>query len=68
MIIKDMGDRYEVLLNHVVTIGKEHPLENFKQYLQDIYLEFDKDITRTLYSMLDTTNLANIHFNEQKNK
>jgi hypothetical protein len=56
MIVKDMGEHYEVLFNHVVTIGKKDPLGNFKQYLQDIFTEFDKEITRTLYSMLDTTN------------
>ncbi len=58
MIIKDTGDHYEVLFNHVVTIGKKAPLENFKQYLQDIFNEFDKEITRTIYSMLDTTKLG----------
>ena len=51
MIIKNCGDHYEVLLNHLVTLGKEQPLMNFKQYLQDIYTEFDKELTKTLYFM-----------------
>lgn len=52
MIIKNMGDHYEVLLNHAVVIGKEFPLENFKQYLNGIYKEFDQELTKTLYSII----------------
>jgi len=52
MIVKDMGDHYEVLFNHVVTLGKGQPLMNFKQYLQDIYSEFDREITKTIYSVI----------------
>ena len=47
-----MGDHYEVLFNHVVTIGKGQPLLNFKQYLQDIFTEFDKEITKTIYGQV----------------
>jgi len=52
MIIKNMGDHYVVLLNHAVTIGHEIPLENFKQYLNDLYKEFDQELTKTLFNVI----------------
>jgi len=52
MIIKNMGDHYEVLLNNLVILGHETPLENFKQYLQDIYKEFDQELTITLFNVI----------------
>jgi len=57
MLIKNMGDHYEVLLNNLVILGHETPLENFKQYLQDIYKEFDQELTKTLFSMANNYNL-----------
>ncbi len=47
-----MGDHYEVLLNNLVILGHETPLENFKQYLQDIYKEFDQELTITLFNVI----------------
>jgi len=47
-----MGDHYVVLLNHAVTIGHEIPLENFKQYLNDLYKEFDQELTKTLFNVI----------------
>lgn len=52
MIIIDKGDRYEVSIAHIVTIGKDQPLVNFKQYLNDIYVEFDKELTKRLYQII----------------
>lgn len=52
-VIADKGDHYKVILNHVVVLGKVNPLENFKQYLNAIYAEFDKELTKTLYQIVN---------------
>ena len=52
-----MGDHYEVLLNNLVILGHDTPLENFKQYLQDIYKEFDQELTKTIVTIINNVKL-----------
>ncbi len=51
--IKD--DHYLVIMNHVVTISRVQPLEKFKEYLQDIYKEFDSKLTTKLFQIIRET-------------
>jgi hypothetical protein len=51
MIIRDKGEIYEVEMFHVVNIGKQNPILAFKEYLNTIEKEFDKEINSTFYSL-----------------
>lgn len=48
-IIKNMGDHYQVLINHMVVLSKENPFENFRQYLHDVGKEFDTALSKSVF-------------------
>ena len=52
MLVENKDDHYLVTMNHIVTVGKDHPLEHFKAYLQDMLKEFDSKLTTKLYQII----------------
>lgn len=52
MIIENHLNTYKVEMHHMVVIGKNNPLEHFKNYLNDIYKEFEQELTKSLYQMV----------------
>ena len=58
MIIKTNKDgHYEVIINHVVVIGKENPIEHFHQYATDLIKKFDIELTKHIHQVILNTSL-----------
>lgn len=52
MIIRDKDkDVIEVEMFHIVNLGKLNAIFNFKQYLNQLLLEFEQELTRRLYQV-----------------
>lgn len=47
LIVKDMGEVYQVEMFHVINVGKRNPEGNFIAYLQELLSEFKYETTRT---------------------
>lgn len=54
MDIKDLskdgkGEVLQITMHHIVNVGKQNAIVNFKEYLSQILGEFEHEITRTVY-------------------